>query len=54
MDHYRIVDELDLQHNLPKEVLTGRPNPEPKDGSMDGCKEGAVEPPTTLGNELIK
>jgi len=44
--------ETHLKEDLAEEVLPGRPNPEEKDGGMDGCKEGTVEPSSTLGNKL--
>lgn len=42
----------DLQDDLAEKVLPRRPDTEPEHGGMDGCEQRAVEPATTLGDEL--
>ena len=48
----RVVDELHLEEELPEEALPRRPDTEPEDGGMDRGEQRAVQPTTTLRDEL--
>lgn len=47
-----IVNEFELQCNLPEESLSTGPDPIPEYCGMDTSKQRAVEPPPPLRNEL--
>jgi hypothetical protein len=47
-----VVDELNLQGDLPEETLTRRPYTVPEDGCMNRSEERPVEPTAALRDEL--
>ena len=49
---YRVVDELNLKDNFPDEALSRCPDAEPEYSSMDRREKRAVQPSTTLWDEL--
>ena len=49
---YRVVDELNLKHNFPDEALSRCPDAEPEYSSMDRREKRAIQPSTTLWDEL--
>ena len=47
-----VVDELHLEEELPEEALPRRQDTEPEDSGMDRGEQRAVQPTTTLRDEL--
>ena len=47
-----VVDELELENNLPEEALARRPDAEPEHGCVHGGEQGTIQPPTTLSDQL--